>query len=71
MEHGSPFVQNNSNVRLTAKYDEAQKECHSGIWGFRVILATNAPPFPPPGWRSDSLPVGVITAFRLPTQPPS
>jgi hypothetical protein len=71
VEHGSPFVQNNNNVRLTAKYNEAQQKCHNGIWGFRVILATNAPPFPPPGWRPDGLPVGIITAYRLPTQPSS
>ena len=71
IEHGSVFVQNNNNLRLTVQYDDVQRTCHSNRWGFRVILATNAPPFPPPAWRPDGLPMGVITAFRLPTQPAS
>ena len=71
IEHGSVVVQNNNNLRVTVRYDDAQKTCHSNRWGFRVILATNAPTFPPPTWRPDGLPTGVITAFRLPTQPSS
>jgi len=69
LEHGTPFVQNNSNVRLTVRFDDVQKACHSNNWGFRVVVATNSPPLPPPAWTPDGLPVGVITAFRLPTQP--
>jgi len=71
IEHGSVVVQNNNNLRLTVRYDGVQHACHSNRWGFRVILATNPPPFPPPAWRSDGLPTGVITAFRLPDQPSS
>ena len=71
VEHGSVFVQNNNNLRLTVQYNDAQRTCHSNRWGFRVILATNAPPFPPATWKPDGLPTGVITAFRLPTQPSS
>jgi hypothetical protein len=71
IEHGSVFVQNNNNVRLTVQYSDLQRTCHNNRWGFRVILATNAPPFPLPTWRPDGLPMGVITAFRLPTQPSS
>ena len=70
VEHGTPFVQNN-DIRLTARYDDVQRACHSNDWGFRVVLATNAPPFPPSAWTPDRLPVGIITAFRLPSQPPS
>jgi len=69
IEHGSVFVQNNNNLRLTAQYDDLQRTCHSNRWGFRVILATNAPHFPPPTWKPGGLPTGIITAFRLPTQP--
>ena len=71
VEHGSVFVQNNNNLRLTVRYDDVQRTCHSNRWGFRVIVATNAPPFPPTTWRPDGLPTGVITAFRLPSQPAS
>jgi hypothetical protein len=71
IEHGSVLVQNNNNLRLTVQYSDVQRACHSNRWGFRVILATNAPPFPPPTWRPDGLPTGVITAFRLPSQPSS
>ncbi len=71
IEHGSVVVQNNNNLRLTVQYDDVQRTCHSNRWGFRVILATNAPPFPPPAWTPDGLPTGVITAFRLPSQPAS
>ena len=65
------FVQNNNNLRITAKYDDVQRACHSNNWGFRIILAINAPTFPPLGWRPDGLAVGIITAFRLPAQPAS
>jgi len=68
IEHGNVVVQNNNNLRLTAQYDDVQRACHSNRWGFRVILATNAPPFPPSTWEPDGLPTGVITAFRLPDQ---
>ena len=71
IEHGSVSVQNNNNLRLTVRYDDLQRTCHSNRWGFRVILATNAPPFPPPTWRPDGLPMGIITAFRLSDQPAS
>jgi hypothetical protein len=53
------------------KYNDAQSSCHNGDWGFRVVVATNAVPFPPRTWKSDGLPVGVITAFRLPQGPPA
>ena len=39
--------------------------------GFRVVVATNQPPHPPLAWKPDGLPVGVITAFRLPKGPPA
>jgi len=71
VEHGTVLVQNNNNLRVTVRYDDVQKACHSNNWGFRVILATNTPPFPPPTWRPDGLAMGVITAFRLPTEPTS
>jgi hypothetical protein len=71
IEHGSVTVQNNNNLRLTVRYDDVQRTCHSNRWGFRVILATNAPTFPPPAWKPDGLPTGVITAFRLPSLPSS
>jgi len=71
VEHGSVLIQNNNNLRLTVRYDDVQKACHSNRWGFRVILATNAPPFPPHTWKPDGLPMGVIAAFRLPSQPAS
>ena len=64
-------VQNNNNLRLTVQYSDVQRTCHSNRWGFRVVLATNPPPFPPATWRPDGLPTGIITAFRLPTQPAS
>ena len=70
IEYGTRFDQGNNNWRLTAKFNDAQSGCHDGDWGFRVVVATNAPPYPPPAWRSDGLPVGVITAFRLPKGPP-
>ncbi len=71
VEHGTVYQQNNNNFRITAKYNQAESECHNGDWGFRVVVATNAPPFPPPAWKRDGLPVGIITAFRLPGQPSS
>jgi hypothetical protein len=71
VEHGAVVVQNNNNLQVTVRYDDVQRTCHSNRWGFRVILATNVPLFPPPGWRPDGLPVGVITAFRLSSQPSS
>ncbi len=71
IEHGSVVVRNNNNLRLTVQYDDVQRACHSNRWGFRVIMATNAPPFPPPTWKPDGLPTGVITALRLPSQPAS
>jgi hypothetical protein len=71
VDHGTPFDQGNNNWRLSVRFNDAQSACHNGDWGFRVIVATNAPPFPPPAWRSDGLPVGVITAFRLPKGPPA
>src|SRR5215471_9251861 len=63
IEHGTVVVQNNKNLQVTVRYDDVQKTCHSNRWGFRVILATNVPLYPPPGWSPDGLPVGVITAF--------
>jgi hypothetical protein len=71
IEHGSVVVQNNNNLRLTVQYDDVQRGCHSNRWGSRVILATNPPTFPPPIWKPDGLPTGVITAFRLPSAPSS
>jgi len=71
IEHGTVVVQNNKNLQVTVRYDDVQKTCHSNRWGFRVILATNVPLYPPPGWSPDGLPVGVITAFRLSSQPSS
>ena len=71
IEDGSVVVQNNNNLRITAQYDDVQRACHSNRWGFRVILATNVPLFPPPGWSPDGLPVGVVTAFRLDNKPAS
>jgi hypothetical protein len=71
VDQGVPFDQGNNNWRLTVRYNDVQSACHSGDWGFRVVVATNSPPFPPPSWRRDELPVGVITAFRLPKGPPS
>ena len=71
IERGTVFVQNNNNLRVTVQYDGAQRTCHGNRWGFRVILATNVPPFPPPTWKPDGLPTGVVTAFRLPSQPSS
>lgn len=71
IEHGSVLVQNNNNLRLTVRYDDLQRACHSNRWGFRVILGTNVPLYPPPSWTPDGLPIGVVTAFRLPDQPAS
>jgi hypothetical protein len=71
IEHGTVFVLNNNNLRLTVQYDDVQRARHSNRWGFRVVLATNLPPFPPPVWKPDGLPMGVITAFRLPDHPSS
>ena len=71
VEHGVSFDQGNNNWRLSVRFDDAQSACHDGDWGFRVVAATNAPPFPPPTWKRDGLPVGVITAFRLPKGPPA
>jgi hypothetical protein len=48
IEHGSVVMHNNNNPRLTVRYDDLQRACHSNRWGFRVILAINAPLFPPP-----------------------
>jgi hypothetical protein len=56
---------------LSVRFDDAQSACHNGDYGFRVVVATNAPPFPPPAWKHDGLPVGIITAFRLPKGPPA
>ena len=71
IEHGTVVRQNNNNPRLTVRYDDLQRSCHSNRWGFRVILATNPPVYPPPNWKPDGLPTGVITAFRLADQPSS
>ena len=71
IDRGVPFDQGNSNWRLTARYNDVQSACHSGDWGFRVIVAANQPPHPPLTWKPDGLPVGVITAFRLPNGPPA
>jgi len=71
IDQGVPFDQGNNNWRLTARYSDAQSACHDGDWGFRVVVATNQPPHPPPSWQPDGLPVGVITAFRLPKGPPA
>jgi len=71
IDHGTPFDQGNNNWRLSVRFNDVQSACHAGDWGFRVVVATNAPPFPPPAWHSDGLPVGVITAFRLPKGPPA
>jgi hypothetical protein len=48
IEHGTPFDQGNNNWRLTARFNDVQSACHNGDWGFRVVVATNAPPYPPP-----------------------
>ena len=66
IDRGVPFDQGNNNWRLTVRFNDAESGCHNGDWGFRVVVATNAPPHPPIAWRPDGLPVGVITAFRLP-----
>jgi hypothetical protein len=41
--------------------------CHENDWGFRVVVAPNLPI----GVlvHLDSLPVGILTAFRLPSPP--
>jgi hypothetical protein len=71
VDQGTPFDQGNNNWRLSVRFNDLQSGCHGGDRGFRVVVATNVPPFPPAAWRSDGLPVGVITAFRLPKGPPA
>jgi hypothetical protein len=71
IEHGVPFDQGNNNWRLSVQFTQGKRACHDGDWGFRVVVATNAPPFPPRSWRSDGMPVGVITAFRMHDGPPA
>jgi hypothetical protein len=71
IDHGVPFNQGNNNWRLTVRYNDAQSDCHGSDWGFRVVVGTNQPPHPPLAWKPDGLPVGVITAFRLPKGPPA
>jgi hypothetical protein len=71
IDHGVPFDQGNNNWRLTVRYNDVQSGCHGGDWGFRVVVGANQPPHPPLAWKPDGLPVGVITAFRLPKGPPA
>src|SRR5262249_21984636 len=66
VDQGIPSDQAKNTWRPGVRSNAAEGPCHNGDWGFRVVVAMNPPPHPPFSWKSDGLPVGIITAFRLP-----
>jgi hypothetical protein len=67
LAHGQGVVQQGGNYRYTVRYTDVQSACHNRDWGFRVVVAPNLPI----GVLTylDGLPVGIVTAFRLPSPP--
>jgi hypothetical protein len=69
LQHGLAVAQQGGNYRYTVRYNDAQSMCHKSDWGFRLVIGPNLPI----GVlvHLDGLPVGIVTAFRLPSAPSS